>query len=219
MPVFMSRILYIRRLILVLAVACFGLYPAARAQRHTPGRPSFRIATDLSLGKTAGFGGGGAEWHSYSYSGNSVLGAYALRSPVVLVTPAVVVDDVEVFPEERSLAYTWEAAGRLGYMFRLWSPRSRWAVLSAGGGLDVGMRFFPGGEDEDVVMGFLLALSPEILAEVFPFRNVSLGVSFQPRMSVIDRAAFEKDEDGKSTGSRRVPWYRGFLSFSLTYYL
>lgn len=195
---------------------------SASAQRQTNGRHSFELYGDIGMisPTVLGVSGGGGTWSNYFYEGRVVWGADACIAPLPLVEEEVTdADGVVLLPEERHDLTSVEITACGGYLFRLWAPRSRVFILSAGASLGLGVRtcdalgsyakgYSSSGDPSYYIRtGFLINVQPEVQAELFPFRNISAFVSFRPRMTLFCGLG------GK------VDWFRPMCSFGVKYYL
>lgn len=182
------------RIISLLAVLCMAAAPV-RAQRQTPGRPSMDgYVTLANTQRGFGLAGGGFAWCNYDYGGRTSLGVDVFLDIQTLSEEAVYDSYGElVFPEENYTFGSYDVCAAGGYFFRLLAPRSRVFILSAGGTLLVGAKYCKpvsgfykdGGDKKYSPVGFLLGMVPEVQAELFPFRNVSLYVAARPRVEFL----------------------------------
>ena len=198
-----------------LLLVCFG----ASAQRQTPGRPSVEAYGSLAVSNPAYMGGGGAFWCNHYFNGHTLFGLDYLREHHGFYRDAVYAKDGETMVEAPIADRFWsnDICGSIGYMFRIWAPRSRVVVFSAGGSLLAGIRYAPemeaypvevGGDKMFSPVGFYMGLVPEVQFEVFPFRNVSLYLSARPRARIYC-----------SLGGKDDGWFLFTSAFGLKLYL
>lgn len=165
----------------------------ALAQRQTPGRPSVEGSVLLGVSPKFAAVGGSAFWCNHYYGGHTVLGLDVLSSPHRLHEDAVYASDgTEVAPALDHSLTGIQAAFVAGYRFRLIAPRSRVFILSGGADILVGAKyceemgsFVKSDGNAYAKTGFFLGAAPELKAEVFPFRNVSLFVAARPRVRIL----------------------------------
>lgn len=219
--------------ILLLALGILLSCPRSEAQRQTPGRMSLSGHTTWSGldGGRFGFSGGGATWNRYYYNTFLSVGADVSATPfskVYVADPVYDSQGNEVAPGESetvsALAYDITVGG--GYYVRLFAPRNRVVILSAGINGYTGIRyshalgkFNPDDVDLDEIgskdskkkadgpVGYVLNIVPEVLVEAFPMKNASFYLSFRPKLSVI------------STLDVEAGWARMYLGVGVKYYL
>lgn len=197
----------------------------ALAQRMTPGRQSVEVYGSFGrLGHYYGPAGGGVLRASHGYRGRLTLGVDVMGVNMGLTEEEVVEEDKEtgdvtvVRPGGVFDFKGTDICASVGYLYRVWAPRSRVFVLSAGGSGLLGARCCGGLHDHVrsadgsnvkyyPSVGLVLGLVPEVQAEVFPFRNVSLYGSLRPRMTVV------------STNGGDSDWLRMGLAMGLKFYL
>lgn len=192
------------------------------AQRQTYGRHSLEVYGTFNKVNPFHFfvSGGGFSWSVYGYDGYPVAGAEAFSVPLKLVYDEL--KDGEgnlLLPREEYNYNATEVVARGGYMLRLWAPRSRVVVFSAGASLGAGVRVCKelsghvkvydseGTPTYFLSTGFLLNFIPQLQAEVFPLRNVSATFAFQPHMAIVSGIGGDVD------------WFRPQLTFGVKYYL
>lgn len=163
-----------------------------RAQRQTPGRPSFELSATFSQPfdqpVPVSVTGGSLIFRQYTRLANWSIGFDYFRSGHRIIDPAKYVDGALVEPEKvyPMLAQDFTLMG--GYMIRIWAPRSRVVVFSAGASMYLGDKFAPAVKAYDETLpdnGFVFGMMPEVLFEVFPARNFSLYASFRPRVEFL----------------------------------
>lgn len=161
------------------------------AQRQTPGRPSVEVFS--SFGKDV-FQGFGFTWNNHFYHMHSSFGAEWFTRPgsmEVYVPAPADVDGNPVGLEENSFYGSDEFDAFGGLVFRLWAPRKRWMIINAGLYLNAGVRTCNGMKNYEYdgkrlpSTYFLFGLIPEVHAEFFPFKNVSLFAGFRPRVYIF----------------------------------
>lgn len=181
---------------LLAAASC----PSVLAQRQTAGRHSVEAhcsAVPDASGDIV-LGGAGALWSNQGYSGRVVWGIDACSVPLTLVEPETLDGEGNLIaPEVSHDLRAVEILALGGYSQRIWAPRSRALILSAGimGGAgvrhsrDIGDYVKVSDSHSGAVSyartGILVTVLPEVQAEVFLFRNVSLYASFRPRVTVF----------------------------------
>lgn len=190
----------------------------ASAQRHTPGRPSVGVYGTFSEVRNDRFGFtcGGVNWSQYRYLTYSTYGVDVSSLPLRVTTSG----NYE-FGENTHEHIAYDITGGAGYFVRLYSPRSRVVILSAGVGGYTGIRLCDAlsgytGEmiDPDKgsskslgTVGYVLNAVPEVIFEVFPTGNLSVMVSGKARMTLVD------------TSHGRADWFQPYLAVGLKYYL
>ena len=174
-----------------------------RAQRQTVGRSSFEGGA-LFCGltdKSFGIAGGCINWNKYYYTGYLSVGLEVAKVPhrYVTVEEAVYLPSGELLYEEEEVVNRFDALDALiggGYHFRLLAPRSRVFILSAGLNAYAGVRHSKdvaaytsvnkkGTEKANPDTNFALIFTPEVKAELFPFKNMSVFVSFRPKVNAL----------------------------------
>ena len=185
------------------------------AQRQTPGRPSFDGYVTFAQRPEAGFvSGGGMAWCNYNYIGRTTLGVDVFFEPRVLVEDAVYKDNELIAPETRNVLETADVCLSGGYLLRIWAPRSRSVILSAGGTLLAGVSYCKpltgfcreNGKPYSAA-GIFLGLVPEAQLELFPFSNVSFYGAVRPRVCFLNGLGGTSD------------WFRMSYSFGFKFYI
>ena len=202
--------------VLALAAMVCGILPAA-AQRQTAGRHSVE-----AYGAYAGGYGGGIGWSNYNYGGRVVWGLDVVGARVGLHYDANYASDgtTQIADAIDADLGAVDAVVTGGYLFRVWAPRSRVVILSAGGALGMGIRYCKriGEYEKDPYSvssdhakysrtGLLINFLPEVQLEVFPLKSMSLFVSARPHVTVF------------TTLGGKVDWFRMGCNAGLKYYL
>lgn len=185
---------------------------SAHAQRQAAGRSAVGFQAGCGPGLN-----GGVRWDLFGLSGSEYVDLCYAGRPFMVSEEGT--DDYEVQSSEVTLG--------IGYMHRLLSTRSRSAVLSAGGGLGIGVVYaldLPlGGGVYDDHYGVMAELMPEVDMEVFPFRNVSLFAMVRPKIRISETlGAVEKKKVGGERVSTGVvlhrPWFNLTAGVGLRFY-
>lgn len=216
----------LRLYVLVTFCVALSVQPAF-GQRQTVGRHSLEAFGTLNgvsnaLGRSVfTASGGGLQWGKYDYLGYVFAGAQACRGPLSLTESAITDSEgTLIAPESKHYFNYVDVAAYGGYALRVWAPRSRVVVLSAGLAGCVGIRncgpmggyvkvYDTSGRGEDVYYiktGFLMQVMPVVAFEAFPFRNISFAVSYRPLMDVVSGLG----------GS--YSWFHSVGSLSVKYY-
>lgn len=182
-----------RLLVIILMAFLFPL--GLSGQRQTPGRPSFEAYGTVAFTPGVYMGGGGANWCNHYFIGHTTFGLDVYREGHNFFKDAEYASDgvTMVAPPIDDHFWSTDINGSIGYMFRIWAPRNRVVVFSAGGSLLVGVRYAPQMQlyvkDANQgklysAVGVYVGIVPEVQMEVFPFRSVSLYVSARPRTRI-----------------------------------
>ena len=182
----------------VLCAALLSFSESASAQRQTSGRPSLDAYVTLGFPGHERFGlsGGGLSWRNYGFVGYTSLGfdlSVSESELYIFEDGKVDSQGMEVAPAYEETVYlgTVDVRAAAGYYFRLLSTRDRAFIVSLGANLTAGARVVPDVKEyydhvSYPVSGFVMGVLPELVVEVFPFRNVSVFVSGKADMTFVN---------------------------------
>lgn len=209
---FTSRILFCFLILLCASVSSF-------AQRQTPGRSSVELYGSAIHGY-----GGGIALSNYGFNGRTVFGLDVFCDHLAYYTPEIYSKDDEMVQPRIDYSYpSTQVLGTIGYLWRIYSNRSRSVVFSGGISVGLGVRYSPSMSGRSKTyddygnpsmsssyssVGFLCAFIPELQMEAFPARNISMFASFRPRVLPWD-----------VLGSSYMSWFAPVASVGLKYYL
>ena len=206
-------------LIVVLICTSFILPFAGWSQRQTAGRPSINAQVLFGDGMRKGsvaVTGFNATWSGYQrrtyFSTGIDFQTHPYNSPVAAIYDS---DGVEIAPASDYTMRCYDVQAGAGFFVRAVSTRNRVFILSVGGSLYLGARIAnemkqfvkdKNSEKKYNGVGFIMYLMPEMVAEVFPFNNVSLFLSVRPRIRLVD-----------GTGGQ-YGWFKFGAGFGVKYY-
>lgn len=218
---------FVRLFFVALVVAALSSVEVS-AQRQTPGRPSIDVY--MNAGSISGRpffpAGGGINYVRYGYLTRFTGGLDVSLSPLSFTEHVNAIykkdnPDELVAPEE-NIPYSFNAYDVLagvGYHIRIYGTRNRVFILSAGGNFYLGARICeqlksftnPNKDNKQYPsVGYLMSIVPEIQAEVFPFRSVSLYLAFRPKMDILDVLSLQDYV--------KVNWFRPCAAFGTKIY-